>query len=113
MNGVYKQLAQIIGLEDCLLIYKNYKGLTITFPTKLIDSEYVKRIVEAHLMTGQELTGKEIQGLASTYDYSERQIRRYIKEIKNQLVNAKRMEEAEEPYVIQWLKEQNNWRKKE
>lgn len=103
LNGVYKQMATLIGIDNCLAIYKEFKGITITFPTKLIDSEFVKKQIAMDIDAGKEYTGKEIKKVAHYYDYSERQIRRYIKQIKDDYELVVTIEDSDIPYITDWL----------
>ncbi len=74
LNGIYKDIAENISLDVALLIYKNYKGLQVTFPVRLYDPQYVKRKVNE---AGKDANFKE---LAIEYGYSERWIRKMISE---------------------------------
>lgn len=103
LNDVYQTIAQLTSVEDCLKIYQQFKGLTITFPTKLISSEYIKDHLYSEIKQGKKFSSKEIQNLARSFDYSERQIRRFISEVKKEL-DTYRVEEEGIPYVSEWLK---------
>lgn len=74
--GIYQDLIDLIGMEDVVKIYSNYKGLQVTFPTKLFSREYVKECVKA------EYDGKNVKALAKSYGYSERWIRKTLHECK-------------------------------
>ncbi|MGG5342083.1 hypothetical protein [Enterococcus sp. AZ192] len=104
LNGIYKTIAQLTSLEDCLVLYQHLKGLTINFPTKLIDGAYVKRYVEKEVHKGKVFSKEEIQQLAISFDYSERQIRRFLSEA----VNENKLEDESLPYIAQWLHSQTN-----
>lgn len=82
LNGIYKSIAQVLSVEECLILYQNFKGLSVTFPTKLVDPEYIKKFLNVQVMSGTTITKKDIQKLALHFDYSERQIRRFLKEAK-------------------------------
>lgn len=76
MNGIYKDFAEILGYEVTVLIFKYFKGLQVTFPTKILSKEYVReKILE-------EYSGDNIKTLARRYEYSERWIRKIIKSEK-------------------------------
>ena len=107
LNGIYKTIAQLTSLDDCLIIYQNFKGLSVTFPTKLIDSDYVKKHLRKELLREKVLNKEEIQQLAVSFDYSERQIRRFLHEEKRKIQNNT-VEEEGLPYVARWLKNQND-----
>lgn len=72
---IYKELGELIGEEKTLLIYKNMKGQQVTFPKKLYSSEYVKKLLSA------KYTGNNIKELAKELDYTERHLRKILKEI--------------------------------
>jgi Mor family transcriptional regulator len=74
LNGIYKDMAEVLGVQVVMKIYKNYKGLQITFPIRLLSSEYVKREVT------KEYDGTNTKLLARKFEYSERWIRKMIKE---------------------------------
>lgn len=104
LNDTYKMIAQLIGIEDCLILYKNLKGLSITFPTKLIDPQYVKEQIRKKLQE-EKVTRKEIQEFAIYYDYSERQIRRFLKEITEE-IQEDVIQEENLAYISSWLQKQ-------
>jgi Mor family transcriptional regulator len=55
-------------------MYENYRGLQVTFPTRLFNSDYVKAKIP------QEYDGTNIKQLAKKYGYSEKSVRRILKE---------------------------------
>ena len=112
LNGIYKAIAQLTSIDDCLLLYQNFKGLTVTFPTKLLDSDYVKDYLRQALLQGETFPKEEIQRLAIAFDYSERQIRRFLSEARKDL-KEKQVEEESLPYVAQWLQARNNEEEKD
>jgi Uncharacterized conserved protein len=72
--GIYRELAEIIGAENVYLIYKNMRGQQITFPKKLYTTEcIIKKVMK-------EYNGKNIKQLAVKYEYTERHLRKLIKE---------------------------------
>lgn len=74
LNGIYKEFAEVLGFEVTQLIFKYFKGLQVTFPTKLLSKNYVeKKVVE-------EYDGSNTKELARKYNYSERWVRRVLKE---------------------------------
>lgn len=112
LNDLYETIARITSIEDCLALYQQFKGLAVTFPTKLISSSYVKQTIQKELQKQSSLSKKEIQRLAIQFDYSERQIRRFLKEVQGK-EETTRIEEQTLPYVAQWLQEQKNGGKKD
>lgn len=81
LNEVYQTIAKVTSLDDALQIYQQFKGLTITFPTKLINLDYVKRYLKKETQKGRQLSSRDIQKLARKFDYSERQMRRFLSDI--------------------------------
>ena len=56
-------------------MYQIYKGMQITVPTRLFNPEYVKKQIPI------EYDGTNIKQLAKKYGYSEKTIRRMIKDL--------------------------------
>ena len=73
-NDVYREIGNVIGLDCALAIYQMYKGQQITFPIHLFN---VKRI-QGNII--KEYDGTNIRELAKKYDYSEKTIRRMIRD---------------------------------
>ena len=76
LNDIYKDIADEIGLENTLVIYKLFHGIQISFPNKLFSKEYT------HQAIINEYDGKNVSQLAQKYNYSERSIWRIIKSLK-------------------------------
>lgn len=64
----------VLEFEDILVLHQAYKGLQITFPKRLYSKEYVKEIVK------KEYNGTNLKELSRRYNYSERWIRKMLKE---------------------------------
>ena len=75
-NSVYKEIAEVFGIDVAIGIYRMYKGMQISFPTRLFNPKYVKKQISF------EYDGRNIKQLAKKYGYSEKTIRRMIKENK-------------------------------
>ena len=74
LNGVYSELAGLLGIEAVLKIHSAYRGQQITFPVQLFSKEFLKKqIVE-------EYDGYNIKQLATKYGYSEKWIRKILKQ---------------------------------
>lgn len=70
----------VLEFEDILILHQAYKGLQITFPKRLYSKEYVQERVK------KEYNGTNLKELSRRYNYSERWIRKMLKEegeIKN------------------------------
>ncbi len=74
LNTVYKEISEKLGMEIALEIYRMFKGQQISFPVRFFNPAIIqKSIIE-------EYDGTNIRQLAVKYDYSEKTIRRIIKE---------------------------------
>ena len=73
LNGIYKELAEIVNFETVVTIFEHFKGQQVTFPTRLMSTEFTIR----QLL--REYNGKNVRTLAKKYGYSERWIRKVIK----------------------------------
>lgn len=105
LNGVYQTIAKVTSIDDCLKIYQQFKGLTINFPTKLMSVDYIKQYLKTELEKGHQFSSSDVQQLARSLDYSERQMRRFIAEAKKE-VQQEKVEEEPMPYLIEWLQKQ-------
>lgn len=74
LHSIYKELAEIVGIENMKKIYNNYKGQQISFPTKIYNVDYIKNIIK------EEYDGTNVKELARSTGYSERWIRKLAKE---------------------------------
>ena len=73
-NDIYKEISEIIGLEATLKIYLRFKGQQVSFPVRL----YNPHLIQQNVI--KEYDGTNIADLAQKYDYSEKTIRRMIKD---------------------------------
>ena len=76
LNDVYRDIADEIGLENTLAIYKLFHGTQISFPNRLFSKEYTHRAIV------NEYDGNNVSQLAQKYNYSERSIWRILKSDK-------------------------------
>ena len=75
LNDVYKDIADEIGLENTLIIFKLFHGTQISFPNRLFSKEYTHKAIIT------EYNGNNVSQLARKYNYSERSIWRILKSI--------------------------------
>ena len=75
-KGIYKNIADLLGEEATIKLYKNYKGQQITFPMRLYSKEYVLRVIK------YKYNGKNLTELSRELDYSERWMRTLVNQIK-------------------------------
>ena len=66
LNGIYKDIAEIIGIEKTILLHDNFQGQQISFPKKLYTKEYEDN--------------ENLKTMAFKYGYTERHLRRILKE---------------------------------
>ena len=76
-NAVYKEIVEIVGLEAMQKLYQRFKGQQVTFPVRLYSPLYIQQSVI------KEFDGSNIALLAQKYDYSERTIRRMLRDSKD------------------------------
>ncbi len=77
---IYEDLAGILkDITEVEKIYNRYRGLTITFPKKLYNRNFVMQYIE-------ENHGKEsIHEIARNLDLSERRVKQLLKELKEKV----------------------------
>ncbi len=74
LNTIYKEIADNLGMDIAMDIYKMYKGQQITFPMRFFNPARIQRIII------QEYDGTNIKTLATKYNYSEKTVRRIIRD---------------------------------
>lgn len=76
LNGIYKDIAEHLGVETAKMIYNHYKGLQVTFPVRFLSKEYIQEQIF------REYNGSNTRELARKYQYSERWIREIINKVE-------------------------------
>ena len=74
LNSVYKEIADNLGIEAAMEIFRMFKGQQITFPVRFLNPTYVQKLII------KEYDGSNIKTLAQKYNYSEKTVRRILKE---------------------------------
>ena len=74
LNDVYREIADALGLEAAESIYQMFRGQQISFPQRFFHPDRVKEQIRL------EYDGSNVRELAKKYDYSEKTVRRIIKE---------------------------------
>ena len=74
LNSVYKEVSEKLGMDTAMEIYRMFKGQQISFPMRFFNPERIQRIIV------QEYDGTNIKTLAIKYGYSEKTVRRIIKD---------------------------------
>ena len=73
LNGIYAELSDLIGYENAIKVYEQYKGQQVNFPVNLYDKAAVKELIRA------QYTGDNTKELARQFNYSERWVRIIVK----------------------------------
>ena len=74
LNSIYREIAEKLGIDTAMDLYLLFRGQQVTFPMRFVNSEYIRRIIV------KEYDGTNIKQLALKYDYSEKTIRRILRE---------------------------------
>lgn len=74
LNTVYREISERLGVDAAMEIYRLFKGQQINFPIRFFNPARIQRII------AEEYDGTNIRTLATKYNYSEKTIRRIIKE---------------------------------
>lgn len=74
LNGAYSELAALLGIDAVLKLHGKYRGTQLFFPVELFSREFLTmQIVE-------EYNGHNIKELATKYGYTEKWVRKILKE---------------------------------
>lgn len=71
-NGIYQDMAVILGEEITQKIYQFYRGQQVTFPMRLYSSQYTIEYLVHHY------DGKNLKQLSRELGYTERWIKQLI-----------------------------------
>lgn len=74
LNAIYKEISEKLGMDAAIDIYQMFKGQQVTFPMRFFNAECIRKIIV------QEYDGTNVKKLAVKYGYSEKTIRRIIRE---------------------------------
>ena len=74
LNAVYKEISEKLGMDTAMEIYQMFKGQQINFPVRFFNPTRIQQIIV------KEYDGTNIRTLAVKYNYSEKTIRRIIKD---------------------------------
>lgn len=76
LNGVYENISELIGFDNAVKLYESFRGSQINFPTRLFSKEFVlQEAIKAY-----DGTSESINKIATKYNYSERTIRKLLKD---------------------------------
>lgn len=74
LNAVYREISEKLGMDTAMEVYQMFKGQQINFPVRFFNPVRIQQIIV------QEYNGTNIRTLAIKYNYSEKTVRRIIKE---------------------------------
>lgn len=74
LNAVYKEVSEKLGMDTAMEIYQMFKGQQINFPVRFFNPARIQQIIV------KEYDGTNIRTLAIKYNYSEKTVRRIIKD---------------------------------
>lgn len=73
LNAVYKEIADNLGMDTAMDLYMLFKGQQICFPVRFFNPARTQENIVA------EYDGTNIKSLATKYNYSEKTIRRILR----------------------------------
>lgn len=74
LNDIYREVSEQLGMDIAMSIYQMFKGQQISFPVRFFNPSKIQRCIV------KEYDGTNVRMLAIKYDYSEKTVRRIIKE---------------------------------
>lgn len=73
-TGVYRDIAEVIGVESTIALHNSFQGQQLTLPKKLFTHEYILTKIKK----GDGAT--KVKKVAAQYGYTERRLRQIMKE---------------------------------
>ena len=74
LNTVYREISEKLGMDTAMEVYQMFKGQQINFPVRFFNPVRLQQIIV------QEYDGTNVRTLAIKYNYSEKTVRRIIKD---------------------------------
>ena len=74
LNTIYREISEKLGMDTAMEIYQMFKGQQINFPVRFFNPVRIQQMII------KEYDGTNIRTLATKYNYSEKTIRRIIKD---------------------------------
>ena len=74
LNTVYKEVSEKLGMDTAMEIYRMFKGQQISFPMRFFNPTRIQKCIV------QEYDGTNVKTPAIKYNYSEKTVRRIIKD---------------------------------
>lgn len=74
LKSIYREIGEKLGTEAAFTVYQLFRGTQVNFPVRFLDARRVKeKIIKEYEVTN-------LRTLAKKYGYSEKSVRRIIKE---------------------------------
>lgn len=77
LTGVYREIAEVIGVEPTIALHSRFRGQQITLPKKLFTHDYILTKVK------KGDGASKVKKVAAQYGYTERRLRQIMKEHRN------------------------------
>lgn len=74
LNNVYREVSEKLGMDTAMEIYRLFKGQQISFPVRFFNPVKIQQLIV------REYDGSNVRMLATKYNYSEKTVRRIIKD---------------------------------
>ena len=74
LNNVYRDISLKFGVDTAVEMYNLFKGQQVTFPVRLFNGAKISKVIK------EEYDGTNHKELAAKYGYSEKSIRRMLKD---------------------------------
>ena len=79
LAGIYKEVAEAVGIDNAYVIYLHFKGMQMMFPLKFYSHEFIARqLWEEHEK------GMGVHDLVRKYELSESRVRQILRDMKNE-----------------------------
>lgn len=72
LNGVYAEIANLLGVEAALTMHTAFRGQQLNFPVNFFTSDFIREQVI------REYDGGNVKQLATKYGFSEKWVRNII-----------------------------------
>ena len=77
LAGIYKEMAETIGIDNAYEIYLHFKGMQMMFPLKFYSNEYI-----ANQLKEEHDSGTSAHDLVRKYGLSESRVRQILRKMK-------------------------------
>lgn len=84
LSGIYSEIATLLGIDAALKLHADYKGQQVFFPMELFSKDFIKSQIVA------EYDGYNVKQLATKYGYTEKWVRKILKEHIDECDNEKK-----------------------